>query len=275
MEEYVHEVSAEESAHIARFLRLMAIGMVLFVLAIVVLFITADRWLKLISPESERRFVDPYIEWAQGSLLIQADPELQAYVEALTADIASQLDDDQPITVQVIEGDTINAFATLGGYIFVFEGLIEAVDNENTLAMVLGHEIAHIHHRDPLLSVGRGLLIQLAISSISGSGVDPDSINSGSDILLNTYSRDQELDADALALNLLHERYGHAGGAAHLFRIIDDGSVESLEFLSTHPDTSARIEKINAAIEVSNWEVGEVLPYPDTIRKVLGSEELD
>ena len=272
MTEYIHRVTEAENEKIAQFLRIMAIGTVLFGVAIVVLFVTAESWLKLFSPESERRFIEPYIELSQDTLLVQGDPELQTYVEALTKEIVSQLDDAPPITVQVIEGDTINAFATLGGYVFVFEGLIDAVENENALAMVLGHEIAHVYNRDPLLSLGRGLLIQLAISSVSGNGIDPDSINSGSDILLNTYSRDQELDADALALNLLHEKYGHAGGANHLFHIIDDGSDEVLEFLSTHPDTSARIEKIDETIRANNWEVGEAFPYPDTVRSALGLE---
>ena len=269
MSEYVHEISDEESAKIERFLRLLAIGTGLFILLIVGLFLTADSWLKLISPESERRFIEPYIEWSRGTLLIEADTELQDYVESLTNELFSLVDDDQEIRVEVIRGDTLNAFATLGGYIFVFEGLVDAVDNENALAMVLAHEIAHVHHRDPLLSTGRAMLIQLAISTLSGSGIDPNSVDSSSDLLLNQYSREQELLADEFALTLLQRKYGHVGGATTLFELIDDDLPESIEFLSTHPDTRARIEQIEALTQENDWNTDDLKPYPAPVRSAL------
>ena len=58
MSEYVHQISDEETVRIERFLRMLAIGTGLFVLLIIALFVTADSWLKLISPESEQRFID-------------------------------------------------------------------------------------------------------------------------------------------------------------------------------------------------------------------------
>ncbi|MDJ0709591.1 MAG: M48 family metallopeptidase [Woeseiaceae bacterium] len=269
MSEYVHKISEEETERIRRFLHGLAVGVVVFVLLVVALFVTADSWLKLISPESERRFIEPYIEWSRGKLLVQADDELQDYVASLTNEIYSLLGDEQELRVQVIEGDTLNAFATLGGYIFVFEGLIDAVDNENALAMMLAHEIAHVHHRDPLLSTGRAMLIQLAISTLSGSSIDPNSVDSSSDVLLNQYSRDQELMADELALTLLQRRYGHVGGATTLFELIEDDSPESIEFLSTHPDTGARIDKIETLTTEKGWDTDSPTPYPDAVRAAL------
>jgi predicted Zn-dependent protease len=275
MSDYVHQISEEESARIARFLRMLAIGTVLFVLVIVVLFMTADNWLKLISSESERRFVEPYIEWSHEALLRQADPEIQDYVVSLATELLSLVDDNQPIQIQVIKGNTINAFATLGGYIFVFEGLIAAVDDENSLAMVLGHEIAHVQHRDPLQSTGRGMLIKLAISTLTGSGIDPNSIDSSSEVLLNQYSREQELSADELALSLLHEKYGHVGGATRFFEMleqheaVDGESSRLMEFLSTHPDTGARIAKLRTMSAENGWTSGGRIPYPDTVLTAL------
>ncbi len=269
MPEHVHTISDEESKKILRFLRVLAIGTVLFVLFIIVLFITTDTWLRLISPEAERRFIEPYIEWSRGALLSEGDPELQFYVESLAADMYALVDDPQPIRVQVIEGDTVNAFATLGGYVFVFEGLIAALDNENSLAMVLAHEIAHVHHRDPLLSTGRGMLIQIAVSTLSGSGMDPNTVDAGSNLLLNQHSRKQELAADQLALSLLQQKYDHVGGATQLFEILDATSVEMAEFLSTHPNTGARIERIDAISINKNWVKGDPTAYPEHIRAAL------
>lgn len=273
MSEYVHKVGADEEARIASFLRWLAVGVVGFVVLIVVLFVTADHWLRLISIEAERRFIEPYIGLLNDSELIDGDPVLQAYVSGLVSDIDALLDHDgEPeLRVFVIQSDTVNAFATLGGYIFVFDGLIGALENENSLAMVLAHEIAHVRHRDPLLSTGRGMLIQLAISSLSGSGMDPATVNVSSDVILNQYSREQELAADELALTLLQRRYRHVGGATRLFDIIDDDAVEDklAEFLSTHPNTDARIERLESLTQANGWIVGEPAAYPENVQRVL------
>lgn len=276
MSEYVHTVGSDEQARIARFLRVFAVGVVMFVVLMITLFVTADRWLKLISIESERRFIEPYIDLLVESEWLDADPVLQAYVNDVTQEINATLDnswdDDFELRVYVIESELINAFATLGGYIFVFDGLVDAVDDENSLAMVLGHEVAHVHHRDPLLGTGRGMLIQLAISALSGNGIDPSAANVSSEVILMSYSREQELAADELALQLLYERYGHVGGATTLFEIIDDDieSYELEELLSTHPDTDARIERMQELTAENGWAQREPVPYPDAVRSALG-----
>jgi predicted Zn-dependent protease len=275
MTEYVHRIDADEHARIARFLRAFAIGVVLFVLLMIALFVTADRWLRLISIESERRFIEPYVSLLVESEWIDSDPVLQSYVNDIVQEINAGLDnhwdDDFKLRVYVIDSDLINAFATLGGYIFVFDGLLEAVDNENSLAMVLGHEVAHVHHRDPLLGTGRGMLIQLAISALSGNGMDPTAANVSSEVILMSYSREQELAADELALQLLHERYGHVGGATRLFDIINDDaeSSELEEFLSTHPDTDARIERLQALTAENGWTTNQSVPYPADVQSAL------
>ena len=46
------------------------------------------------------------------------------------------------MTVHAVQDPTVNAFATLGGHVFVFTGLVDSLDSENGLAMVLAHELA-------------------------------------------------------------------------------------------------------------------------------------
>lgn len=77
---------------------------------------------------------------------------------------------DMTYTFQVVDDDGINAFATMGGYVYVNTGLITAADNEAELASVIGHEIGHI--------VGRHSIKQMrdrAISQgvLSAAGIDP------------------------------------------------------------------------------------------------------
>ena len=269
----MHEIDTEESVKIQRFLRLFAAGVVAFVVLVLLAIVTADRWLLFISSDSERRFVQPYVEWASGSLLQESEPELQAYVEELAQQMAAGMDLDPELELEfrVVKGSTINAFTMLGGYIFVFEGMIIEMANENSLAMVLAHEIAHAKNRDPLLAAGRGMLLQLLVSSLSGGGIDPSTVDAGSDLMLNTYSREQEEAADRLALTALQRRFDHVGGAAQVFRILRDSGVapDTLEIISSHPNLDHRIEYIESMAKERGWVDRPTAPYPPKIDAIL------
>jgi hypothetical protein len=121
MTDYVHRVSDEERERIRRFLRVSAIVTVGIVVLVIVAVLTARHWVTVISPESERKFVQPYISWLQSYVIDGAEPVLQNYVDRLGRDIAAdmELPDGMELEFHVVEGSTINAFTTLGGYIFV------------------------------------------------------------------------------------------------------------------------------------------------------------
>ena len=274
MSDEVVNIDDDESVRIQRFLYGLAIGTVAFVLLIVIAILTADQWLKVISPESERRFIEPYMSWVSEHLLRDADPALQDYVEDLGMRLAQHMDleDDLHLEFRVIRGETINAFTTLGGYIFVFDGLIEELDDENSLAMVLAHEIAHARNRDPLLGTGRLMLIQIMISSLTGSGgFDPTATDVGTELMLNMYSREQEQAADLQALAVLQQVYGHVGGATSLFRMLEDSTdiPETMDILSSHPDLGQRIDALESEADEKGWSVAPTSPYPPEIEELL------
>lgn len=277
MAEYTHRVSDEEARRIQRFLYGVAVGTVLFVAIMIVAVITAPRWIKLISHESERRFIAPHVEWVAEYLLEEGDPVLQAYVDRLGREIAAEMDLPSELQLRfiVIEGSAVNAFTTLGGHIFVLDGLVRELDNENSLAMVLAHEIAHAKNRDPLSGASRGILLQILISSVrSNSGIDPrGSAETGLELLLNDYSREQEEAADRLALIGLQKRYGHAGGATRLFEALSAvyGDSEVPEILSSHPHVGDRIAAINALIAEKGWESRATVPHPAEVQDALSS----
>ena len=183
---------------------------------------------------------------------------------------------DLDLTFHVIEGETVNAFTTLGGNIFVFDGLMLELDDENSLAMVLGHEIAHAVNRDPLSTMGRGILLQILITSLSGNGgIDPSTTSElGFDLMLNAYSREQEEDADELAVIALHRQYGHVGGATDLFETLNEsyGDEEPPELFSSHPDTDDRIEMIRDIAKERGWGFEATNPYPDAVVEALSSQ---
>lgn len=180
-----------------------------------------------------------------------SSPQMETYLNELAAKlaVAQQLPDGMAITVHYVDNEMVNAFATLGGNVIMFRGLLEKLPNENALSMVLAHEIAHIQHRDPIRSLGRGAVIGLALSMVSvtlGNAVT-DQVLSGSGMLtVLKYTRDQESAADETALAALRAHYGHVDGAPDLFEIFKKSEAGSLqpEFFRSHPLTQKRIERI-------------------------------
>lgn len=195
--------------------------------------------------------------------------EKQKYLRTLTDSLLAQdeLPDEMKITVHYLPGETINAFATLGGHIYVFEGLLQKMPNENALAMVLAHEVAHILHRDPIVAMGRGVTVSLALASIAGlansSGMDWLFQQMGL-VTVMSFTRDQERDADRRALAMLQSHYGNVHGAESIFAVfIDEGrDGEVPAFLSTHPLSAERIDRIKAFAE-NHEQRGEPQRLPE------------
>jgi Zn-dependent protease with chaperone function len=277
MTDYVHKVSDDEARRIQRFLYGVAIGTVAFVVLIIVAVATARTWVTVIGHDAERRFIAPHVEWVNEHLLDPGAPVLQKYVEDLGREIAAGMDlpPDLRLDFFVIEGSSGNAFATLGGYIFVLDGLVRELDDENSLAMVLAHEIAHAKNRDPLSGASRGILLQVMISALSGSGgIDvAASTETGFEMLLNTYSRAQEQAADRIALEALQDHYGHVGGATTVFETLAavHGDSELPEIFSSHPHLSDRIAALHQVTAERGWSSGATDPYPAEVLEALSS----
>jgi predicted Zn-dependent protease len=199
---------------------------------------------------------------------------IQTYLQTLASGLSSGMDlpDGMNIKVSLIDSDVVNAFATLDGNVVFFTGLLDVIPNENTLAMVMAHEIAHIKLRHPLRALGRGVVVGIAIATITG--VASNDIVSG--FIGNTglltalsFNRDQESAADKLAVEALVKHYGHAGGAAKLFEVFDKLSDKSKnmvpEFFATHPLNQNRTESIKKQAQEYQWALDgklEKLPEP-------------
>jgi len=173
---------------------------------------------------------------------------LQSLADRLSVHMA--LPEGMTITVHYVNEPTVNAMATLGGHVVIFQGLIDAVPSENALAMVMAHEIAHVRHRHPIVALGRGFAVALALSSLSGvgDGMMQQWLGSVGMVTSLSFSRAQEAESDLDALQALQQEYGHVGGAEAFFEYVMDGGhwLEPPALLSTHPGTEERIERIRA-----------------------------
>ena len=169
-----------------------------------------------------------------------ASPDARAALKALVGRLYPAYPDDAefPITVEVVRGDTVNAYATLGGHVFVIDGLLQKVRSPDELAGVLAHEIEHVRHRHIIQGFATSVftLAALAVSF-------PDQAEAGSRLayLLLTlkFSRGQEAEADVAGLDRLKAARIDARGFEDFFARAEE-SGESMEILSSHPANESR-----------------------------------
>ena len=179
----------------------------------------------------------------------------QSYLQDLAVRLmrVNQEDGGFSVTVHLVPDETVNAFATLGGNIFIYQGLVDKLTTEQGLAMVLGHEIAHLNQRDPITTLGRGLAFRIVLTLLTGvaeQGAATAVLEASGGSLLLSFGRDQERAADAAALTGLTKLYGHTQGADEFFEYIagdaGDELVELPVFLQTHPGIKERRRHIEA-----------------------------
>ncbi len=202
--------------------------------------------------------------------------KLVAYLQKLANKIAiaQSLPTNIQIKIHYFNDETMNAFATLGGNVFMYRGLLKRMPNENTLVTLLGHEIAHVKHRHPIKSLGGGIAVAIAMTTISSS---TDSQILGNAGLLSTlhFSREMESESDQEAMLTLHKIYGHLNGGAQLFEIFhrardETDADEPSVFFSTHPQDEKRIESFSLMANKKGWsEQGKLTPLPDFFHQAL------
>lgn len=191
----------------------------------------------------------------EGELKLHPSEELQSYVRGLGELIVSQVE-DRPEGIefhfQVIDDpNMVNAFALPGGWVYVFSGLLEAMDDEAELVAVLAHEVAHVTRRHVAqrlvtlygvdvvtsLALGRepGLLSQL-VATVAQQG------------FLLSYSRSQEDDADDFGMvYTVRANYDPRAFITFFEKLTGGGGFP--EFLQTHPLPETRIENVEAFID--------------------------
>ncbi|OVE81135.1 hypothetical protein BVY03_04405 [bacterium K02(2017)] len=167
--------------------------------------------------------------------------------------------------ISIMPSEDPNAFALPGGNILITSGMIEFLESENTMIMILGHELGHFSNRHHLKSLGRGLLFTLAGAMIFGSDNDATTFLSGIiDVTSAQYSQSEETQADKFGLELLVKKYGHAGGATQFFEKFEDSKFENnsrfQKFLSTHPTSQKRIKLLKKLIHQKGYRIDELVP---------------
>lgn len=222
-----------------------------FLLTVVVVFLLVEGvvWSlpHTVSLERERNwfgFVQTYFDSEDK---FRTDDKLQKLANQLAPHMGLP---ENSISVYYSQDGTPNAFATFGGNIVMNRGLLERLPNEESVATVLAHEMAHIQHRDPLRGMSRSLLYSL-VAAMFGSDTQMQALANLEGL---RYSRELEYQADAAALDAVQKHYQNAQGAQDLFTVFlqieqEYGTGRRPTWLSTHPATDERMAHIRRRIE--------------------------
>ncbi len=217
--------------------------------------------------EQESPFADPV---GQGSDSASVDP-LEQYLQSMTDKVVAALELPEPIviTLHYRDDDVFNAYATLGGHVYLFKGLLKHLPNENALAMLMAHEYSHVGQRHPASSIGGGITMAAGSSLLLGAAAFENRFFSIASALASTrFSRSMETDADEAALAAVNSIYGHVNGADDLFELFtgirDDNQLDFLDsFFSTHPLDDNRIQRIEEQAAANGWlATGAITPLP-------------
>jgi len=179
---------------------------------------------------------------------ILQSPEITRYVDQIGQRLVAQSSRPNiPYTFQVVNDRSVNAFATMGGFVYVNRGLLLLADNEAELASVMAHEIGHITGRHAVEQMRK---TAIASGLVGAAGLDRNvAANIGVELAFKRpNSRKDEFQADSLGLATL-QRAGYAQSAMVSFMnklLQSRGSVQT--FLSTHPATEERITRLRQAI---------------------------
>ena len=158
----------------------------------------------------------------------------------------------------LVQDNQVNAFCMPGGKIVVYEGLLPVTQNEASLAIVLGHEIAHAVARHSAEQMSKkikqqyGTQIGGAVLGALGMGSNTTSIlqaiaQQGFQFKNLSYSRDHEYEADHMGL-IFAAMAGYDPQVAVTFwqRMAASSNSQTAEFMSDHPSDANRIKKIQA-----------------------------
>lgn len=159
----------------------------------------------------------------------------------------------------VIEKDQLNAFCLPGGKVFVYTGLFRAVENEDQLAVVIGHEVAHAiarHGAERMSMMQVGRMGKQIVSQAIGAGKYTQAINQAYGIgetygMVLPFSRKFEYEADEIGLYLMAKAGYNPREAVRFWdnmRRLKASTKNPPEFLSTHPADLNRIKKIKSLI---------------------------
>jgi predicted Zn-dependent protease len=196
-------------------------------------------------------------------------------VEEMIQRLVEQIPDNPyQFKVTVVRSDVVNAFALPGGFIVVFTGLMKKAERAEEVAGVMGHELNHVLQRHGLERIVKQLGLMAVVAIIVGDqqGLVGLMRQVGVELLTLKFGRQQETEADLTGLQLLHRAKIDPSGMIRFFERLSEKDEGRTEWLSTHPMSSARAERLKAELAAMSKQTAEPFTFDwAKVRASLGS----
>ncbi|MBL1210964.1 MAG: M48 family metalloprotease [Geminocystis sp. GBBB08] len=212
---------------------------------------------------------------SQGKVRLYRNNDLYSYVNQIGNRLVGvSTRSNLPYRFEIVDNPQVNAFATMGGFVYIHTGLIATASNEAELASVIAHEIGHVVARHSAKQMRQQAITQ---GLLTATGLDKANIvQLGVTLAIDLpYSRQDEFEADALGLQILYDA-GYAPGAMVNFmqKLGQLGGGRTPTLLSTHPNGGDRAIALAQKIPQDIAFQGDGLDeqqYRYNIRSLLGN----
>ena len=175
--------------------------------------------------------------------------------DAIIAAVGDEADADIYWELAVLDNPSANAFVMPGGKIVVMSGILDMAENQDQLAAVLGHEVAHeiAHHGNERASRAAvaGVGIDIAAILLGGGYSNQtrgayEALSAGASLgIMNPFSRKQETEADVVGLQYMARAGFDPRESVELWKNMNAKNTTKVpEYMSTHPSGETRIENL-------------------------------
>ncbi len=209
----------------------------------------------LFGTEKEVSMGNAIAQYVEKENEINTDVDVNERVAEITKRLQAVSDRKELLySVQVINNEEVNAFALPGGYIYVYKGLVDQVDNDDQLAGVIAHEFGHItaKHAMKRLQASYAYTILQVLSATTGNAQMIPGIDLAFASIITGYAREDEFQADRLAVKYM-TRAGYDPQAMVQFleklQVINEKApIRRYSYWRTHPYTSQRSAAVRQEI---------------------------
>lgn len=219
---------------------------------------TGQTQLKLFPDSEMARMGATAYQEVKAKTPVSKDTKLTGYVTCVALTVTRETPSKYSWEITLFEDDAVNAFALPGGKIGVYTGLLKAAVNQDQLAAVLGHEVAHViaDHGNARVSAAYATQTGLQLAQVLAGGASQQQsqlfglLGLGAQVgILLPYGRSQESEADILGLEYMAKAGFDPRQSVVLWEnMAKTGGKAPPEFLSTHPANQTRINDLNKAM---------------------------
>lgn len=159
----------------------------------------------------------------------------------------------------LVEDSQVNAFCLPGGKVVVYTGILQYAKNDDQLATVISHEVAHALARHGAERMSQGMIQQGIglIGNVAVAVAAPEYQNAfntaygvGSNLgVMLPYGRMQESEADEIGIYLMHKAGYNINEATKFWQNMSEDKEGGTDFFSTHPSSENRVKDIQEVID--------------------------